>query len=234
MNRPRIALIAASIAMGSFLVSPVMAGPPLLCFPQEIGSAKSLPWGKEAFDKAKGYDTANLVKDTLGLLKSERSALVRMETLRRATIYLGKDKDQATELLAKVAWIAMDSEAAGKPSAEAYFNAGYLAASYNQAGIDVDWNPGVAGGQKGYAWVKRALELSPGDAQMEYGAALVIFEVGRDQCRAHLRKALEGASAGSPLAASIESNHAFGAKPCKELRKELGMNDASSSANRGG
>src|SRR5512135_2883466 len=90
--------LAAAIALAATL-TPAHAGPPLLCFPYQIGQARSLPWGGDAFEQAKQYDASRVVADTIELLKSERSVLVRMETLRRASIYIGHDQARAAELL---------------------------------------------------------------------------------------------------------------------------------------
>src|SRR5678816_4148994 len=108
-NRNLMGWIAAGLVMGSVAVDRAMAGPPLLCFPYEIGSATSLPWGKDPFEVKKGYDKSKVVGDTLEILKTEKSVLVRMETLRRAAVDIGDDRAKATELLAKISWMAMDA-----------------------------------------------------------------------------------------------------------------------------
>src|SRR5262249_104478 len=66
----------------------VVAGPPLICHPYAIGNAKSLPWGGTEWRAVKSdYDLNRLVEDTLALLTPETPLIVRMETLRRATVY---------------------------------------------------------------------------------------------------------------------------------------------------
>ena len=220
------AVLAAGLALAGASLT-AYAGPPLICFPYQISSsAKSLPWKDGSQDKA--YDRSKVVNDTLDLLKTERSALVRMETLRRAALYIGDDRAKGTDLLAKIAWIAMDGEASGKPTAEAWFNAGYFAATLRQLGNDIGWHAGVGEGVDGYAWIAKALELQPGDPAMQFGAALVGH--GHPQFKDHLRKAVAGAEPGSDLARSIESNYAAGHKPLKELRAELGVDDHASAA----
>jgi hypothetical protein len=42
----RPTLFAAAAAVSMLVASPALAGPPLLCFPFDIGVAKSLPMGK--------------------------------------------------------------------------------------------------------------------------------------------------------------------------------------------
>lgn len=235
MKRPtRIALLAASFTLaGVLLAPPALGGPPLLCFPYEIGEAKSLPWGGSAFSQSTSYDRAKVVRDTLSLLKTERSTLVRMETIRRASLYLKEDPARATELLAKLGWIAMDAEAAGKPSSEAWFNAGFLAATLRQAGAEIDWKPGVASGREGFAWIQRGLALDADNAAMHFGAALVIEDTRTGLGREHLARAVASATPGSDLAKSIESNHALGNRTLKQLRTDLGITDATISATGG-
>src|SRR4029079_8572358 len=91
---PLVLLFASSAA----------AGPPLLCHPFDIGAAKSLPWSGPAWTAADpSYDVERLVKDTLSLLTPDTPVLVRMETLRRATVYARNDPARAGQLLARLA-----------------------------------------------------------------------------------------------------------------------------------
>src|SRR5206468_592391 len=75
------------------LATVVQAGPPLICHTIEIGQSKSLPWISHNWNLSGGetYDTKNLVRDTLEILAPDTPILVRMETLRRATLYTRKD-----------------------------------------------------------------------------------------------------------------------------------------------
>jgi len=82
---------------------PALAGPPLLCFPFDIGAARSLPIGHgswRAIDPR--YDVSHLADDTLALLAPQTPVLVRMETLRRATLYAADRPEVATALLARL------------------------------------------------------------------------------------------------------------------------------------
>ena len=58
-------------------------------FAFDIGSAQSLPWeGRDSWWHGRAdYQLTRLVADTTGLLTASTPVLVRMETLRRATIY---------------------------------------------------------------------------------------------------------------------------------------------------
>jgi hypothetical protein len=150
-----------------------------------------------------------------------------METLRRAAIYAADRPGAASELLAKMSWIAMDAEASGKPTAESWFNPGFFAATVHQLGIDIGWKPGVADGVVGYAWLKKAIALDADDPAMQFAAALVTFERSSDPAhREHLRKAVAGVTPGTPLARSMEANWALGHKSVAEMRKDLGITEA--------
>ncbi|MEX2217806.1 MAG: hypothetical protein WD749_03520 [Phycisphaerales bacterium] len=230
MMKPRrsLTVLAAALAIGgATLVGTAHAGPPGVCFPYDNGGAKSLPWGSDRMGTDRSYDTTGLVKDTLDLLKTERSTLARMETLRRAALYAQSKPQLAGDLLARLSWIAMDMEAAGKPSAEAWFAPGFFAVLIEQTGTTIGWKPGVADGVQGYAWIKKALSIEPGNTEMQYAAALATCDTEhRERHREHMRAALTGASEGSALARSMEQNHAIGAKPVAELRKSFGVADA--------
>ena len=92
-----------------------MAGPPLICHAFEIGNAKSLPLDGHSWNLSgsENYDTKNLASDTLAILTPDTPVLVRMETLRRATLYARKDPIAAKELLARLHARATAAESAG-------------------------------------------------------------------------------------------------------------------------
>src|SRR2546425_11709298 len=127
IRSPRFALTLIA-AMLSFAVI-AQAGPPLICHTIEIGQAKSLPWISHNWNLSGGenYDTKYLVRDTLEILAPSTPVLVRMETLRRATLYARRDPIAAKELLARLHARATSAESSGHPDALAWFDAGYLA-----------------------------------------------------------------------------------------------------------
>src|SRR5256885_15919529 len=86
------------------LVPPALAGPPLICHRFDIGDARSLPWTSNTWNLQgnENYDIKNLVRDTLAILDSNAPVLVRMETLRRATLYARNDPQATKELLTKL------------------------------------------------------------------------------------------------------------------------------------
>ena len=91
MRRNLLLSISITLTALLFLLAvqqAALAGPPLVCHPFEIGNARSLPWsGSQWRSVDKSYDANRLVEDTRVLLTPQTPVLVRMETLRRATIY---------------------------------------------------------------------------------------------------------------------------------------------------
>jgi hypothetical protein len=191
------------------------AGPPLICHAIDIGDAKSLPWISHSWNLGGGenYDTKNLVRDTLEILAPDTPVLVRMETLRRATLYARKDPVAAKELLARLHARATSAESSGHPDALAWFDVGYLAETYKQwigqnmphmtDGMRMDSNP--AAGVDGYAMVKKAIALrgKGDDPQMEFAAALITLSGPAEEHRQHAQKAVAGAKTDSLLARNL-------------------------------
>jgi hypothetical protein len=200
---PRFAIGLVAALLCTAIVT--QAGPPLICHAIEIGDAKSLPWISHSWNLSGGetYDTKNLVRDTLEILAPETPVLVRMETLRRATLYARKDPVAAKELLARLHGRATSAESSGHPDALAWFDVGYLAETYKQwigqnmphltDGMRMDPNP--AAGVDGYAMVKKAIALrgKGDDAQMEFAAALITLSGPAEEHRQHAQKAVAGA-----------------------------------------
>ena len=204
-----VGLVAAVLCFATV----AQAGPPLICHTIEIGNAKSLPWINHGWNLTGGenYDTKNLVKDTLEILGPGTPVLVRMETLRRATLYARTDPRAAKELFTRLYARATAAESAGHPDALAWFDAGYLAETYKQwigqnsphmtDGMRMDGNP--AAGVDGYSMVKKAIALRGDDAQMEFAAALITLGGPQEAHRQHAQKALAGAKADALLAQNL-------------------------------
>ena len=193
------------------------AGPPLICHTIEIGQAKSLPWANRSWNLTgnENYDLKNLVPDTLAILDSGAPVLVRMETLRRATLYARQNPQIAKELLTKLVARATASENAGRPDALALFDAGYLAECYKQwigkhlphmtDNLPMDPNP--AANFDGYALVTRAIGLRGQDPEMEFAAALITLDGPRASHEQHVLRATAGAKDDSLLAQNLKSRY---------------------------
>jgi hypothetical protein len=201
--------LSAVLAAAVLLATPAFAGPPLLCFPFEIGSAKSLPMGKGWETVDRSYDASHLIADTIALLTPETPVIVRMETLRRATVYVAKNPQLAGALLD-----ALETRA-GRPDAKAgyaVFDFGYLAETYKQA----SWMPGdsapaaamhkaIARAKEidGYMLVQKAQTLT-GDKSMAF--ALVAMSVDRTRGPEALRTNLADAREAAKTDESVRSN----------------------------
>jgi len=208
----------AAILFG--IVMPAHAGPPLICHPIEIGQARSLPWVDLNPKGKSGYDLKNLTRDTLAILDSGTPVLVRMETLRRATLYARRDPQVAKELLTRLHARAANSDSAGHPNAMAWFDVGYLAEAYKQ------WigknEPNPASGLDGYSLVIKAINLRGSDPEMEFAAALITLMGPENDHREHVQKAMAGAKNDSLLARNLAStfNHQTISQTLTDLRTE--------------
>ena len=199
---PRLAISIVAMLIG--LTTYAQAGQPLICHPIEIGPAKSLPWVDWNRKGSEGYDLKNLTRDTLAILYSDAPVLVRMETLRRATIYARQDSQIAKELLTRLHARAANSDAAGHSEALAWFDVGYLAEAYKQWMGKGEPNP--AGGLNGYGWVKRAISLRGQDPQMEFAAALITVGGPEADHQEHVQKAAGGAKIDPLLARNLATH----------------------------
>ena len=199
---PRLAISIAVVLVG--FTTYAQAGPPLICHPIEIGQAKSLPWIDWNQKGTGGYDLKNLTRDTLAILDSSAPVLLRMETLRRATIYARQDPQVAKELLTRLHSRAANSTDSGLSEALAWFDVGYLIETYQQWIGKAEPNP--AAGLDGYAWVKKAVRLRGQDPEMEFAAALITLTGPEGDHREHARKAMAGASNDPLLAQNLASD----------------------------
>jgi hypothetical protein len=214
-------LVAVGIVAVLAAASPAFAGPPLLCHPFEIGSAKSLPWdGSNAWWQGRqGYNLQHLVADTEGLLTPGTPLIVRMETLRRAALYASLDPAAAARLLSAITARAHAAERQGAAPAAtvtALFDAGYLTETYKQIAMLEGESQfrerahviaAVLGKADGRPLLNRALTLRPDDASLQFAAALVASmekSDGRAAYRAHADKARKGAAQDALLARNID------------------------------
>ena len=148
-----------------------------------------------------------------------------METLRRATIYASKNSSVAEELLTALRNRAEVAETKGHPDALAWFDVGYLVEAYKQMAL-IDWHRHSAPALDGYAWVRKAIQLRGGDAEMEFAAALIsankTMQAQRDT---HWRNAVTGATDGSLLATNLVTHSelvGIRATAMAELRAQSG------------
>lgn len=196
--------VLTALAVLLLAVVSAWAGPPLICHSFDIGNAQSLPWVSHDWNLsgAEHYDIKNLPDDTIAILdRGSTTALVHMETLRRATLYARQDPAAAKQLLLRLTARAEVSASRAAPDALAIFDAGYLAEAYKQWLGEGSKNP--ANGMDGYALVRKAIQLKGSDAQMEFAAALITLGGPGAEHQAHAAKALAGAKADQLLAQNL-------------------------------
>jgi hypothetical protein len=171
-TRPFVVAVIALAAIS--FARPALAGAPLICFPFDIHGARSLPFGTNGFhDVDRSYDVSKLVDDTLALLVPETPVIVRMETMRRATLYAESKPAVAAALLARLEDRARTATPAAAALAD--FDLGYLIETYRQASATLRNLPVVAG-HDGYQLVLKASALRP-DPQIAYAAGLIDHSV---------------------------------------------------------
>ena len=205
-----------TVIAGALLViaAPALAGPPLICHAIDIGSEQSLPWTSTGWNLngQEQYDVSRLVPDTLALLTPSAPVLLRMETLRRATLYAQQRAGVAKELL-----LRLEARTQENPKdALAEFDFGYLVECYKQASWlreHTDWlqpsgeTAGVNPAMRidGYSLVLKAITLRGSDPQMEFAAALMTTEGARSEHDRHLQNAMAGAKTDAMLARNLSS-----------------------------
>lgn len=196
-------LRTVSFAAAALMVAmPALAGPPLLCFPFAIGKAASLPFGGGSWQRIDPqYDPSHLADDTVALLTAQTPVVVRMETLRRATIYAAKHPRQAAALLDRLQQRASRADA---NAALAVFDFGYLAETYKQASYLFGGPYKAVQHIDGYNLVAKAAAMT-GDPSIEFALAVMTRDRtrGADVYRAHLVKTLKAAESDAMIQANV-------------------------------
>ncbi len=215
----RFFLLAAGFVFVALATPTVFAGSPLLCHPFDIGGAKSLPFGTGGWrTPLSSYDINRLSDDTLALLQPDTPVIVRMETLRRATIYAMKDQRIAAALHARLAARVEQTKQDGL----ALFDLGYLEETYKQAAVIENMGKGSKSFD-GYSTVVRAITLRGGDGQMEFAAALIAAHPRRSTMNEHLQRALAKATETSLLGRNLVRHFGDMGGSLSELRARVGL-----------
>ena len=149
---------------------------PLVMWPIIIDNASSLPWANPgAWDGIDAnYSTTSLAEDTVTFLADQPSALVRMETLRRALVYGRKEPAASYRLLAALKTRMETAERTGTIDPLACFDYGYFVEAFKQARWldrtlvdDVNTFDYV---------VNSGIRIFGDDLEMLYGAGLMCLE----------------------------------------------------------
>jgi hypothetical protein len=203
-------LLIILLATATLLWQTVQAGPPLICHPLKIGDRASLPWGDEPFEKVTKFDRRHLIEETIRILDAEDSALVHMETIRRAMLYAEEKETNALSLLACLAGRAVDARGEDRAAALALLDAGYAAQGLTQLGVGRDLGLGASEGIAGYRWVLEATELQPDDPELHFAAAMVTALADNDAHRHHVKQVQELSEPGSLVRKNLDARPHFG------------------------
>ena len=213
MKQHKMNALVTSAAVLAALVTatPAFAGPPLLCHPFEIGTARSLPWDGSWSQGKTDYKVANVVDDTESLLTPSMPVVFRMETLRRAALSASTNAQVANQLLSRLLARADASEAAGRPDAMALLDAAYVAEAFREIASlpGADFAPRVEGARAtlghadGYALISRSISARPDDPAIQFAAALIAADKNRARYTDHAAKARAGAGRDPLLARNI-------------------------------
>ena len=214
MKRQMNALATSAAVLAAIITAtPAFAGPPLLCHPFEIGTARSLPWDGTWSQGKADYKIANLITDTETLLTPTTPVLVRMETLRRAALYASTNGQIANQLLSRLLARANESETGGRPDAMALLDAAYVAEAFREiaslSGADfmarAEGARATLGRADGYVLISRSISARPDDPAIQFAAALIAADKNRAHYTDHAAKARAGAARDPLLARNL--NH---------------------------
>jgi hypothetical protein len=207
--RTRTLIASVTLSVIAFAM-PALAGPPFNCHIFEIGSAKSLPWngGNNWLGMRDDYDVRHVVADTEALLSPSTPVIVRMETLRRASLYASRERAIAEQLIA--AMMSRVNSAAQARQAIALFDAGFVIEALNEVEQSGSYTKLLAGSGRelvgltnpndGRALIQKSLALRPGDASIEFALGLVSRS---PESEGHFQKARTGAREDDLLASNL-------------------------------
>jgi hypothetical protein len=205
--------LIASFALALLSVAaPALAGPPFICHPFDIGSAKSLPWTDgDWLGMRRDYDITRVVTDTEALLKTDMPTLARMETLRRAVLYASRDRALAEQLVAALTARVHAADNTGHADALSLFDAGYVLEAMSEIemlghhmGSDLAVRgrtlAGITRPQEGQALILKSAALRADDAGIAFALALISRTEDKQP---HLLKARAGAKHDRLLATNM-------------------------------
>jgi hypothetical protein len=197
------------------VATPALAGPPLLCHPFDIGSARSLPWNgaQNWWQGDASYSLTNLAADTDALLTPATPVVVRMETLRRAAIYASRDRAVAGNLLRRLVARTQAPGLTPQASALAFLDAAYVAEAFREITLlsntaefrdRIDGVRAALGTVDAAALIARSVSARPDDPAIHFAAALIMADKDRGAYREHADRARAGAAHDPLLARNID------------------------------
>jgi hypothetical protein len=205
--------LVTAAALVFAVATPALAGPPLLCHPFDIGTAKSLPWdGTRGWSQGRAdYPLKELVADTEALLQPSTPVIVRMETLRRAAIYASQDATVAATLMDRLN--AKVRPGVTAQDALAALDAAYLIEALRQVTMldrSAEFRDRVAGvhevvkGRDAKPLLAQALQARPSDPSVAFAAALIAMDSDKPAYGAYAARARSGVSQDALLARNIK------------------------------
>jgi hypothetical protein len=159
------------------------------------------------------YKRENLIADTEALLTPSTPVIVRMETLRRASLYASGDRAIASQLLARLVARANAADAKGSADALALLDAAYVAGAFYELsamGRQGEFRDRAVAAREAlgnidaYALIQRSIAARPDDAAIQFAAALIASDRDRAAYLRHAQKARNGVATDALLARNID------------------------------
>jgi len=156
------------------------AGPPLLCFPLDIGDAVSLSVGTAGSATPDTKSPKEVVADAVALLRRSDDAVFHVETLRRFVLFSMQQgrpgratlESLKTRVAEDLLFEAAGDAASRRREALGWLDLGVLDAAGRQAGlVDGDADP---------RFLEKAARVDPADPGVAFCVALAEFRPGRD------------------------------------------------------
>jgi len=198
-----LAAILATGACAVFFAPAALSGPPNLCHPVDIAEARSLPFGDDAFEYG-SLAVADVSRRTLETLDSSGDALVHMETVRRAWVYLARkgdnDLDRMSGLLGKLRDRIVEVEvedASNERRALAWFDYGYAISVFKEGGMQTSLSR--------TRYLCKGARLAPENAALRFGIAKGVFMKDRPAFYEHLLAAADNADMNQLVRANVRS-----------------------------
>jgi hypothetical protein len=187
--------------------APVPVGPPLICFPLDIGGAVSLPFATEGIDAKTKMAPDEIATTLRSILAASDDAVVHMETLRRASVWLMSLESEGrgasdpqhqnavklqsllTDELLLAAAAGDDAkgggtrgDANGEPKGDAPISTRQVALRWFDLGyfLAAAGQARVIDSGRSREWLERAVRMVPDDAALRFGTALAEFDFRSD------------------------------------------------------
>jgi hypothetical protein len=196
-----VALSSAPASIG--VAAPIPVGPPLICFPLDIGGAASLPFATDTLDVKTRMTPDEIATSLRSFLAASDDALFHMETLRRAAVWLmslesegrgatdpqrqnaAKLQSLLTDELLLAAAASGDAKgggANGDAKGDAPTSTRQVALRWFDLGyfLSACGQARVCDAGRAQVWLERAVRMVPDDPAMRFGVALAEFDFRND------------------------------------------------------